>query len=144
MSASRVQVTLVGSEKGAQGEAPTLSHYIGGRWVPATSKEFGEVRNPANDQLLARVPLSGKADVDAAVAAAAKAFPAWRALPPVQRVRPLFKFRELLEEHFDDIARTVTLEHGKTLDESRSSVRRAVDNVEVACGIPCPGHPRRR
>ena len=136
MSASRVQVTLVGAEKGANGEPTTLSHYIGGRWVAAKASRFGEVRNPANDQLLARVPMGGAEDVDRAVQAAAKAFPAWRATPPVNRVRPLFKFRELLEKHFDDIARTVTLEHGKTLDESRSSVRRAVDNVEVACGIP--------
>jgi len=136
MSAPRVQVTLVGAPKSADGEATTLSHYIGGRWVAARAQEFGEVRNPANHQLLARVPYAGTEDVDRAVQAAAAAFPGWRATPPVHRVRPLFRFRELLEKHFEDIARTVTLEHGKTLDESRSSVRRAVDNVEVACGIP--------
>ncbi len=136
MSASRVQVTLLGAEKSAGSEVPTLSHYIGGRWVTATASTYTEVRNPANHQVLARVPMSGTADVDRAVKAAAAAYPGWRATPPVHRVRPLFKFRELLEKHFDDIARTVTLEHGKTFDEARNSTRRAVDNVEVACGIP--------
>ena len=79
---------------------------------------------------------AGAADVDAAVAAALKAYPAWRATPPVHRVRLLFAVRELLEQHFDQLATILTLEHGKTLDESRSSVRRAIDNVEVACAIP--------
>src|SRR5215467_11875289 len=80
--------------------------------------------------------MGGAEDVDRAVRAALAAYPAWRATPPVNRVRPMFKFRELLEKHADDVARIVTKEHGKTLDESRSSVRRAIDNVELACGIP--------
>ncbi|TMQ71815.1 MAG: CoA-acylating methylmalonate-semialdehyde dehydrogenase [Candidatus Eisenbacteria bacterium] len=114
----------------------TLQNFIGGRWVDSPATSFGEIRNPATGDLLARVPLGGRADVDAAVAAAARAFPAWRATPPVNRVRVLFTLRELLERHFDDLATIVTLEHGKTLDESRSSIRRAIDNVEVACAIP--------
>src|SRR5215467_4063361 len=80
--------------------------------------------------------MGGAEDVDRAVRAALAAYPAWRATPPVNRVRPMFRFRELLEKHADDVARIVTKEHGKTLDESRSSVRRAIDNVELACGIP--------
>src|SRR5439155_6986392 len=87
-------------------------------------------------ELWAGVPCGGGQDVDPPVKAALAAYPAWRATPPVNRVRPMFKFRELLEKNYDDIAKIVTREHGKTLDESRSSVRRAIDNVEVACGIP--------
>jgi len=129
------QATLA-RKQAAGADAPTLSLYVGGRWVESTSRSTGEVRNPSTNELLARVPHGGAEDVDRAVKAALEAFPAWRATPPVNRVRPMFRFRELLEKHFDDIARIVTREHGKTLDESRSSVRRAVDNVEVACGIP--------
>jgi malonate-semialdehyde dehydrogenase (acetylating)/methylmalonate-semialdehyde dehydrogenase len=113
-----------------------LGHFVGGRWLESQAGEFQDVVNPANGDVLARVPLGGAADVAAAVAAASAAFPAWRATPPVQRVRPLFKLKQILEDHFDDLARTVTREHGKTLDESRGSVRRGIDNVERACGIP--------
>jgi malonate-semialdehyde dehydrogenase (acetylating)/methylmalonate-semialdehyde dehydrogenase len=134
MNPPREQATLSGAPQ--TGTAPVIKLYVGGRWVESSAKTTNEVRNPATDQLLARVPMGGADDVDRAVRAALAGFPAWRATPPVHRVRPLFRFRELLEKHFDDIARTVTREHGKTLDESRSSVRRAVDNVEMACGIP--------
>ena len=134
MTAPQEQATLAAA--GAKTAARTLQNFIGGRWVDSAATEFGEVRNPVNDQLLARVPYGGRHDVDAAVAAATKAFPAWRATPPVNRVRPLFVLRELFEKYFEDIARITTLEHGKTLDESRSSVRRAIDNIEVACAIP--------
>ena len=134
MNPPQEQATL--APKPATGTAGTLQLYVGGRWVDSSAKTTGEVRNPVTNELLARVPMGGAEDVDRAVQAALKAYPGWRATPPVHRVRPLFKFRELLEKHFDDIARVVTREHGKTLDESRSSVRRAVDNVEVACGIP--------
>ncbi|MBI1798565.1 MAG: aldehyde dehydrogenase family protein, partial [Candidatus Eisenbacteria bacterium] len=122
--------------EGATSAVPTARNYIGGRWVESTATRFGEVRNPANGQLLARVPLGGAPDVDRAVEAALKAYPAWRRTPPVNRVKPLFKFKSLLEEHLDDVARVVTREHGKTLDESRSSVRRAIDNVDLALGTP--------
>ena len=114
----------------------TLKLYVGGQWIDSAASQTLEVRNPAKDELLALTPLGGKTDVDKAVAAAKAAFPAWRATPPVNRVRALFTLRTLFEKRFDDIARTITLEHGKTLDESRSSVRRAIDNIEVACGIP--------
>ena len=134
MNPPQEQATLAG--KPGTETAPTLKIFAGGRWLDSTAKATSEVRNPVTNELLARVPLGGAEDVDRAVKAALAAFPAWRATPPVNRVRPLFKFRELLEKHFDDIARIVTREHGKTLDESRSSVRRAVDNVEVACGTP--------
>ncbi len=134
MNPPQEQATLSGTTGSAT--APTIKIFVGGRWVDSTAKTTGEVRNPATNELLARVPMGGADDVDRAVKAALAAYPAWRATPPVNRVRPMFRFRELLEKNFDDIARIVTREHGKTLDESRSSVRRAVDNVELACGIP--------
>lgn len=134
MNSPQEQAMLAGTT--GAGSAPILKIFVGGRWVDSTAKSTGEVRNPATNELIARVPMGGAEDVDRAVRAALAAYPAWRATPPVNRVRPMFKFRELLEKHFDEIAAICTREHGKTLDESRSSVRRAVDNVELACGIP--------
>ncbi|MFI5372458.1 MAG: CoA-acylating methylmalonate-semialdehyde dehydrogenase [Candidatus Eisenbacteria bacterium] len=134
MTTSREPATLAGSDAGRA--ARTVQDFIGGRWTDSTATSFGEVRNPVDDTLLARVPMGGTADVARAVEAATRAYPAWRATPPVHRIRPLFVLRQLFERHFDDLARVVTLEHGKTLDESRSSIRRAIDNIEVACAIP--------
>src|SRR5215472_9815537 len=121
---------------GAGSGVETLRNYIGGRWVESRAREFVDVYNPARGEVIAKTPLSTAEDVDAAVAAAKKAFPAWRDTPPVVRARVLFKFRALLEEHFEELARIVTTEHGKTLDESRGSVRRGIECVEVACGTP--------
>ena len=134
MSVHPAQATLAGN--GPKTSPRTLQNFIGGRWTASHATSFGEVHNPVTGELLARVPNGGRADVEDAVAAAAKAFPAWRATPPVNRVRLLFTVRELFEQHFEELATIVTLEHGKTLDESRSSIRRAIDNVEVACAIP--------
>jgi malonate-semialdehyde dehydrogenase (acetylating)/methylmalonate-semialdehyde dehydrogenase len=114
----------------------TLRNYVGGRWVPSRASETLDVHNPACGEVIARTPLSTAEDLDAAVIAAKKAFPAWRDTPAVTRARALFKFRALLEEHFQELALIVTTEHGKTLDESRGSVRRGIECVEVACGSP--------
>jgi acyl-CoA reductase-like NAD-dependent aldehyde dehydrogenase len=114
----------------------TIHNYIGGRWVPAESKDALEVRNPATDEVLALVPLSGDAEVGAAVRAASDAFPAWRATPPQERARYLYKLRALLDEHREEFARLVTTEMGKTLEDARGEVQRGIENVEVACGIP--------
>jgi malonate-semialdehyde dehydrogenase (acetylating)/methylmalonate-semialdehyde dehydrogenase len=114
----------------------TLPNFIGGRWTEPRTREFLDVHNPARGTVIARTPLSTAEDVDAAVAAAAKAFPAWRDTPPVVRSRVLFKFKAALEDHFEELSRIVTTEHGKTLDESRGSVRRGIECVEVACGSP--------
>jgi malonate-semialdehyde dehydrogenase (acetylating)/methylmalonate-semialdehyde dehydrogenase len=114
----------------------TLNNFIGGRWVPSRASDFLDVHNPATGEAIARTPLSTGEDLDAAVAAAKKAFPAWRDTPAVVRARFLFRFRELLEENLEELAATVTREHGKTLDESRGSVRRGIECVEVACGTP--------
>src|SRR5881397_3138648 len=113
-----------------------LRNYIGGAWVSPTAADYLELTNPATGEQLGKVPLSGARDVDAAVSAAQTAFLKWREVPPVVRARYLFKLKYLLEEHFEDLAQTVTREHGKTLDESRGSVRRGIENVEHACGIP--------
>ena len=136
MSVPREQAVINGHETATGAAVTTVQNYIGGRWIPSDATRFGEVRNPATDQLLARVPLGGASDVDRAVQAALKAYPAWRATPPVQRLKPLFKLKSLFEEHFEDVARVCTREHGKTIDESRSSVRRAVDNIDNALAIP--------
>jgi malonate-semialdehyde dehydrogenase (acetylating)/methylmalonate-semialdehyde dehydrogenase len=113
-----------------------ILNYINGAWRPSSATEVLEVRNPATNRVLGRVPLSPGQDIDQAVQAAAEAFPAWRGTPAAERIQYLFKLKELMELHFDDLARTITLENGKTLNESRGEMRRAVENVEVACGIP--------
>ena len=113
-----------------------IPNYIGGTWVRATTPDSLPLTNPATGEAMGRVPLSGAAEVDAAVLAARAAFPAWRATPPVVRARYLFALKNLLETHFDELASVVTKENGKTLDEARGSVRRGIENVEHACGIP--------
>ena len=110
--------------------------FVGGQWrVPATDAG-SEVRNPATGDVLARAPLGAAMDVGAAVDAAARAYPDWRMVPPGERIQYLFRLKQLLEEHFEEIARLVTMENGKTLAESRGELRRGIENVEVACGIP--------
>jgi len=113
-----------------------LDNFIGGRWVDARATDFFDVHNPAVGDVIGRTPLSSAADVDAAVQAATRAFPAWRDTPVNARAQVLYKFKALLEQHFEEMARIVTTEHGKTLDEARGSVRRGIECVEVACGAP--------
>lgn len=117
--------------------ATTLANYINGQWIlPESVTDPFLVVNPATLDPLAQVPLSSAATVDQATTAAFNAFQSWREIPAVKRVSYLFHLRELLEQHFEDLAQTITLECGKTLAESRGEMRRAVENVEVACGIP--------
>ena len=114
----------------------TLRNYIGGEWVTPAAADYRDLTNPATGEMLGRVPLSGAREVNEAVAAAQAAFLKWREVPPVARARYLFKLKYLMDQHFDEIAATVTRENGKTLDEARGSVRRGIENVEHACGIP--------
>jgi malonate-semialdehyde dehydrogenase (acetylating)/methylmalonate-semialdehyde dehydrogenase len=109
---------------------------VGGEWQVDTTLPQGTVVNAANGRVIANVPLCGKAQVDAAVAAARAAFPAWSAVPALERARYLFKYRSLLEDNFEQIARLVALEHGKTVADARGSLRRGIEVVEFACGIP--------
>ncbi|MBM4436750.1 MAG: CoA-acylating methylmalonate-semialdehyde dehydrogenase [Actinobacteria bacterium] len=116
--------------------APKLRHAIGGAWVESDSAETLDVLNPATGQPVAKVPLATPAEVDAAVEAAQAAFPAWRAVPAVERARLLLRLHGLLFAHVEELARTVTIENGKTLDEARGEVLRTIENLEVAAGIP--------
>src|SRR3982751_5167918 len=109
-----------------------LLNYINGTWSRSTAEEYAPVTNPATGEVLAHVPLSNEADVASAVEAASTAFPEWRRTPPEERIQYLFSLKSLLEEHFEEIARLVTMENGKTLSESRAEIRRGIENVEVA------------
>src|SRR6185369_4395618 len=113
-----------------------LTHFIGGRAVPAVGARWADVFNPATGQIAAQVPLAGADETRQAIAAAAAAWPAWADTPPLRRARILFRFRELLERHIDELAAIVTAEHGKVLADARGEVIRGREVVEFACGIP--------
>jgi malonate-semialdehyde dehydrogenase (acetylating) / methylmalonate-semialdehyde dehydrogenase len=113
-----------------------VPQYINGQWLDSNSPDWQDVINPATGEVLARVPLSSAAEVAAAVEAAAAAFPEWRRTPPEDRIQPLFKLKQILEDHVDELGRILTQENGKTLTEAKAELRRAIENVEVACGIP--------
>ena len=117
-------------------ELRLLRNYVDGTWLAARAEDYLDVINPATAQPLARVPLSASEDVNRVVQAAAKAFPGWRSTPATARIQHLFQLKNLLEEHLDEIARTITSECGKTYNESVGEMRRGIENVEVACGIP--------
>ena len=113
-----------------------LPNFINGEWQHSTAKDFAEVVNPATGETLGEVPLDGASDVAAAVESAARAFPEWRRTPPQERIQYLFKLKRLFEDHLEELAKLITTENGKTLTEARAELRRAIENVEVACGIP--------
>lgn len=113
-----------------------LKNYIDGEWVESESKESLDVRNPATAEVIARVPLSTTDEVGVAVQAAKAAFQGWRETTPFSRSRYMFDLKNLMEERFEDLAEIVVKEHGKILDEARGEVRRSIENVEVAAGIP--------
>jgi malonate-semialdehyde dehydrogenase (acetylating)/methylmalonate-semialdehyde dehydrogenase len=114
-----------------------LDNYVGGQWTPATAaSEALDVTNPATGEVLARVPLSGRADLDVAVQAARDALPAWRAVSTIARARKLFELRERLVGRQEDLARAVTTEMGKTIDDARAEVARMIEMVEAACAVP--------
>src|SRR5690606_6158488 len=116
----------------------TLPNYIGGEWVESRERGSMEILNPATQEVLGRVPHgtgTGR-DVEAAVEAAARAFAEWSQVPVMRRVQPLYRLKRLLEQNAEDLARTITMECGKTFEESRGELQRAIENVEVACGTP--------
>jgi len=117
-------------------EKRTLLNYVNGEWRKSSSGSTLNVYNPATAEVLAEVPLSTPEEVDqvAQIAAAAQDF--WRRVPPTERVQYLFKLKPLLEEHLDALSRMITMENGKTFAEAKGEMRRAIENVEVACGIP--------
>lgn len=111
-------------------------NYIGGVWQTPTGLSASPVFNPSTGDVIAECPLGGAAEVDAAVEAAHAAFPAWRETPVVERARVFFKYRQLVEQNFDLLCRTVSREHGKTHVEARGSIFRGLENIEYACGAP--------
>ena len=113
-----------------------MHNYIEGQWRESSATEMLPVVNPATGEELDRTPLSPAEEIDRAAQAAARAFPQWRRVPVTERVQYLFRLKMLLDDHFEDLARTITMEAGKTLAESRGEMRRAIENVEVACGAP--------
>lgn len=113
-----------------------IKNYINGEWCDSSTNDSVAVVNPATEQVLEQCPLGSAADVDQAVQAAQTAYESWRRTPATQRVQPLFQLKSLLEENFEDLAKTITEENGKTLVEARGSIRRGIQMVETACGIP--------
>jgi malonate-semialdehyde dehydrogenase (acetylating)/methylmalonate-semialdehyde dehydrogenase len=113
-----------------------VQHFINGKHSDGLSARWGDVFNPATGERARRVAMGGAAEVDQAVKAAAAAFPAWAATPPLARARVLFKFRELMERDSDALARMITDEHGKVLSDAKGEVQRGTEVVEFACGIP--------
>ena len=113
-----------------------ITHWIGGRSVAGASGRFANVYNPATGRIQARVPLAGQEELERAVASCAEAFPAWSAQPPLRRARVLFRFRDLLESHLDELAAILTSEHGKVLSDAKGEVTRGMEVVEFATGIP--------
>lgn len=119
-----------------QSVASLEGNYIGGIWRQSRSQAYTDIVNPATAEPLARIELAGEAEVQQAVAAAAAAFHEWRRTPPQERIQYLFRFRNLLLERIDELARSITLENGKTLLEAKAEIQRGIENVEVACGVP--------
>jgi len=117
-------------------ESALMKNYVNGEWVESSGRETLDVVNPATAETIARAPLSTQGDMAQATGAAAEAFAEWRETPPLTRARHLFRLKVLLEERFDELAGTIVQEHGKTFDESAGEVRRAIENVETATGIP--------
>jgi malonate-semialdehyde dehydrogenase (acetylating)/methylmalonate-semialdehyde dehydrogenase len=111
-------------------------NYIDGTWVASRGKETVPVINPATEEVLAHTPLGTAADVEAAVASAKQAFPGWRKTPATQRIQFLFQLKTLLEKHADELAQIITRENGKTYIEAQGSLRRGIQMLETACGIP--------
>ena len=113
-----------------------VRNFIGGKWEERDGRDTEPVYNPATGEVVAETPLSTKEDVDRAVKQAEAAFPGWAATPVIERARVLFRFKALLEEHFDELRDLVTLENGKDARDAGGEVRRGIEVVEFACGMP--------
>ena len=113
-----------------------LHHFIDGQPRPGQSGQFGDVFNPATGEVSAQVPFASKAEAEAAIAVAEAAFPAWAATPPLRRARVMFRFKALMEQHFDELVQLVIREHGKVLSDAHGEVTRGMEVIEFACGIP--------
>jgi malonate-semialdehyde dehydrogenase (acetylating)/methylmalonate-semialdehyde dehydrogenase len=114
----------------------TIGHYINGQPIAGTSARFGDVYNPATGEVQAKLSYANVDEVNSAISAAQAAFPAWSATPALKRARILFKFKALLDEHANELAKAISLEHGKTISDARGEVTRGIEVVEFACGAP--------
>jgi len=117
-------------------QAEVIKNYVNGEWVASKSTKTLDVVNPATTEVLARVPMSTREEVDEAIRYAKEAFEEWRETPPLTRARYMFTLKNLMEEHFEEVSQVLTKEHGKTIDESRGEIRRSIECVEHAAGIP--------
>jgi len=113
-----------------------ITHWINGAAVPGTSGRFADVFHPASGRVQARVPLASDAELNAAVASAAAAFPSWSNLPPLRRARVMFRFREIFETRIDEVAALINAEHGKVFSDAKGEATRGLENIEFATGIP--------
>ena len=120
----------------AEGTVPILSHWIDGRSVEVRTEQTAPVYDPASGAVIARVPRGGAAEVDAAVMAARRAFPAWRSMPLIARSHIFFAYRELIFRHREELARLITRDHGKTYPDAMGEVLRGLETIEFACGLP--------
>ena len=116
--------------------AGTISFHIDGVWERPASRSLHPVSNPATGATIAEVPYAEEADIDRAVRAAHEAFLRWRDVPVVDRVQVLYRYKTLLEERQDEVAAILTRENGKTAADAKAEVRRGIQMVEVACGMP--------
>jgi malonate-semialdehyde dehydrogenase (acetylating)/methylmalonate-semialdehyde dehydrogenase len=117
-------------------EVRTLKFYVNGRWEEASGHELHPVMNPSTGEVIAQTPYATADDIDRIARAAHEAFLKWREVPVVDRVQVFYRYKDLLDKHHDEIARILSTENGKTLDDARGSVRRAIQMVEVCCGMP--------
>lgn len=114
----------------------TCKLLVNGTWIDSSASEFGDIANPSTGDVIARVPMGGPSDVDKAVQAAHQAFFDWAETPVVERARVMFRFKNVLEARYEEIAACVTREHGKTIAEARASLMRGIEVIEFACGVP--------
>ena len=127
---------MIATETAVGTTVGTVGFYIDGKWETPQGRNMHPVMNPATGEALAEVPFATQADVDRAVRSAHEAFLKWRDVPVVDRVQPLYRFKTLFEKHANEVAAILTSENGKTADDARMEVRRTIQMVEVACGMP--------
>lgn len=113
-----------------------LKNYVNGEWIDSTSGKVIDIENPSTGEIIGQVPMSSADETKAAIEAAHEAWWSWRETPPITRARIFFRLKEIMEQHFENVARIMVQEQGKTIDEARGETRRTIENVEVAAGIP--------
>ena len=128
--------TLAEPKKKSGSKLDPCPIFVGGKWSTPKTAQTSSVYNPSTGQVIAEVPMCGAEIVDQAVKDAHRAFADWSETPPVERARILFRYKMLLEDEFEPLAKSISREHGKNLVEARGDLRRGIEVVEYACGIP--------